>query len=106
MVMLVTIIIASYSSGDAWASDSEKSFHRFWPDNLFAVDFVDDNNGFIAGYSGTVLCTSDAGKHWQAYYIGKNELIRRISFVDVNTGWAVGHRGSIFHTVDGGKSWV
>ena len=80
-------------------------FHRFWPDNLFAVEFVTDDVGYIAGYSGTVLRTLDGGDTWDAVYIGRNELIRRLSFVDETTGWAVGHRGSIFHTDDAGLTW-
>ena len=80
-------------------------FHRFWPDNLFAVEFVTDDVGYIAGYSGTVLRTLDGGDTWDAVYIGRNELIRRLSFVDETTGWAVGHRGSIFHTGDAGLTW-
>ena len=80
-------------------------FHRFSPDNLFAVEFVTDEVGYIAGYSGTVLRTLDGGDAWDAVYIGRNELIRRLSFVDETTGWAVGHRGSIFHTDDAGLTW-
>ncbi len=80
-------------------------FHRFWPDNLYAVNFVDKNTGFIAGYSGTLLRTTDGGDNWEALYMGRNELIRRVDFVDPNYGWAVGHRGSIFHSKDGGRNW-
>jgi photosystem II stability/assembly factor-like uncharacterized protein len=86
-------------------ADDNADFHRFWPDNLFAVDFISDRVGFIAGYSGTLLRTIDGGNNWEAIYVGVTELIRRISFVDESTGWAIGHRGSILHTVDGGQSW-
>ena len=93
-------------SGTAIADDNMAAeFHRFWPDNLFAVEFVTDDVGYIAGYSGTILRTRDGGNKWDALYIGRNELIRRLSFVDENTGWAVGHRGSIFHTNDAGLTW-
>lgn len=90
-----------------WASAAEEgeSFHRFWPDNLFAVDFVSEQTGFIAGQAGTVLRTTDGGKSWDALYVGKNQLIRRVSFISDQEGWAVGHRGSIFHTTDAGNSW-
>jgi len=91
----------------AWvsAADEGESFHRFWPDNLFAVEFVTAQTGYIAGQAGTVLRTTDGGESWDALYIGKNELIRRVSFVSEKEGWAVGHRGSIFHTADAGNSW-
>jgi len=103
--MAVVISLSCLFPGNVLA-ETDTSFHRFWPDNLFAVEFVDDNTGFIAGYSGSFLRTTDAGKSWSFYYIGENELIRRISFVDADNGWAVGHRGAIFHTEDGGKTWV
>jgi len=93
--------VTSFSQNEAESGN----FHRFWPDNLFAVEFVNDDIGFIAGYSGTVLRTQDGGKNWEAFYIGRDELVRRMSFVDENTGWAVGHRGSIFHTKDAGQTW-
>jgi len=91
-----------------WASAAEEegeSFHRFWPDNLFAVDFVSEQAGFIAGQAGTILRTTDGGKSWDALYVGENQLIRRVSFISDQEGWAVGHRGSIFHTTDAGNSW-
>ena len=91
----------------AWvsAADEGESFHRFWPDNLFAVDFVTDQTGYIAGQAGTVLRTRDGGEQWDALYIGTDELIRRVSFVTESEGWAVGHRGSILHTANSGDSW-
>lgn len=97
-------LLALNPLSQATAETAEK-FHRFWPDNLYAVKFVDKNTGFIAGYSGTLLRTIDGGETWEALYMGRNELIRRVDFVDVDYGWAVGHRGSIFHTRDGGRSW-
>lgn len=93
------------TGGEASAVDAEKPFHRFSPDNLYGVNFVDPNIGFITGYSGTLLRTTDGGKSWEAHYMGRNELIRRVHFVDAEYGWAVGHRGSIFHSRDGGKTW-
>jgi len=87
------------------ASEEQGQFHRFWPDNLYAVEFVDDKVGFVAGYSGSLFRTEDGGESWGAVYLGVNELIRHVSFVDANNGWAVGHRGSILHTADGGVTW-
>ncbi len=104
LAFLITVL--GCFSGTTKADDNiAAEFHRFWPDNLFAVEFVTDNVGYIAGYSGTILRTQDGGNKWDALYIGRNELIRRLSFADEKTGWAVGHRGSIFHTDDAGLTW-
>lgn len=105
--MLTTVMLAAsllLSIVSVQAEESEK-FHRFWPDNLYAVDFVNDKVGFIAGYSGSLFKTTDGGETWDGIYMGANELIRHLSFVDESNGWGVGHRGSIFHTSDGGISW-
>lgn len=98
-------LVAAILGGCQAPAETGTQFHRFWPDNLYGVDFVDGNTGFIAGYSGTLLRTTDGGKSWEARYIGRNELIRKVDFVDAEYGWAVGHRGSIFHSRDGGKTW-
>ncbi len=108
--VMLFICLVLFSVSYPIASSAEKevepgNFFRFSPDNLFAVEFVNPKVGFIAGYSGTFLRTRDGGKNWEAFYIGRNELIRRLSFVDENTGWAVGHRGTIFHTEDAGQTW-
>lgn len=90
----------------AAGTEAADDFYRLWPDNLFAVEFPNEETGFIAGYGGSVIRTTDGGKSWEFQYIGRNELVRRMSFADESNGWAVGHRGSIFHTKDSGKSWV
>ena len=87
------------------ASQNDGDYHRFWPDNLFAVEFVNETTGFVAGYSGTILRTKDAGQNWDALYVGRNELIRRLSFINGKEGWAIGHRGSIFHSKNSASTW-
>lgn len=79
---------------------------RYVPDNLFAVSFVDGRSGYVAGYYGTVLRTSDGGARWQRQPMAQNDLIRRVRFQDTNTGFAVSHRGRILTTTNGGKSWT
>lgn len=104
-IMLSGCVLALLYSTALRAVADEKQFHRFWPDNLFAVEFFNEKIGFVAGQAGTVLRTINAGESWEAFFIGKPELIRRFSFVSETEGWAVGHRGSIFHTANSGATW-
>jgi hypothetical protein len=105
--VIVSVALAATAAVAEEQGDAEQgSFHRFWPDNLYAVEFVNDKLGFIAGYSGSLFRTQDGGESWDGIYMGVNELVRHVSFVDENNGWAVGHRGSILHSADGGTSWV
>jgi hypothetical protein len=104
-VLALMFLVSGVALAVESVANKEGEFHRFWPDNLYAVEFVNDKVGFIAGYSGSVFKTEDGGETWSAIYIGVNELIRHMSFVDADNGWAVGHRGSILHTADGGITW-
>lgn len=96
----ISLLIYSLLSSEVNAAE------RLWPDNLFAVQFVSKDRGFVAGETGTILRTDDAGNSWKLFYIGSPELIRRISFISADEGWAIGHKGSIFHTKDAGEHWV
>lgn len=104
-VLALMFLVSGVAIAAEDVANKEGKFHRFWPDNLYAVEFVNDKVGFIAGYSGSIFKTDDGGETWGAIYIGVSELIRHVSFVDVDNGWAVGHRGSILHTTDGGITW-
>ena len=104
-ILVLMFLVSGVATAAQDVENKEGSFHRFWPDNLYAVEFVNDKVGYIAGYSGSLFKTEDGGETWGAIYMGVNELIRHMSFVDVDNGWAVGHRGSILHTADGGLTW-
>lgn len=86
--------------------DRAPGYVRYVPDNLFAVSFRGANNGWAAGYYGTLLQTTDGGKTWVRRPLKSNDLIRRVRFLNDHEGWAVSHRGSIFHTEDGGSNWT
>jgi len=72
---------------------------------LFTVNFLDDDNGLIAGLGGVVLRSSDGGRTWtyqdtrwkQAFYsVAMNPAI----------SVAVGEKGLIRYSQDGGASWL
>jgi len=71
-----------------------------------AVSFVDPNNGWAVGGSGTILHTSDGGVTWTPQTSGTGDDLNGVSFVDANNGWAVGGSGTIVHTSNGGVTWT
>jgi len=105
-VITLAFLVGTAAFAEGQDDAEEGAFHRFWPDNLYAVEFVNDKLGFVAGYSGSLFRTQDGGETWGGIYMGVNELVRHVSFVDENNGWAVGHRGSILHSADGGTTWA
>ncbi len=97
------------------------------PDNvgiLNRIDFIDANNGWIAGIenigevsdpdvNGAIYHTNDGGSSWIKQYSPDLQLVfTGIDFVDATNGWTVGFKANsgvsgklIYHTSDGGVTW-
>jgi len=81
--------------------------------SFYGVDFVDDLNGFIAGYSGfstgdssMIYSTTNGGTNWIEQSTGLKKTLRDVDFVDAMTGWAVGDGGVLINTTNGGATWT
>lgn len=72
---------------------------------LTDVNFTDENNGYITGWTNTILHTTDGGGNWGPQSPPPNAAYQAIFFTDAQTGWAAGVGGKIIHTSDGGNSW-
>ncbi len=72
--------------------------------NLKGDFFLTDQTGWVVGYNGTILHTTDGGVHWVTQHSNNTESIWNIFFIDENEGWAVGW-SSIYHTTNAGNSW-
>lgn len=80
--------------------------------DLFKVDFVDQNYGWVIGRDTVVFHTTDGGNTWvrQPYplYTIPEASLHDIHFIDRDQGWAVGsagYDGLIYKTTDGGQNW-
>jgi photosystem II stability/assembly factor-like uncharacterized protein len=73
---------------------------------LTDVCFVDQNNGWISGWTGTMLHTTDGGETWNTQDIPPNNAYFSVFFTDAQNGWASGYNGKIVHTSNGGQTWV
>ncbi len=73
---------------------------------LTGVSFVDQNNGWICGWTETMLHTTNGGTDWIQQTIPPNNAYYNVFFTDLQNGWACGYAGQIIHTTDGGQNWV
>jgi len=81
--------------------------------NLHAVHFIDANNGWVVGDSGTILKTTNLGNNWILQTSGTTLNLCDIQFIDANIGWVVGGSPDslglpipiILKTTNGGTSW-
>lgn len=99
------IIGSTVDGGRTWTFESgliggSRRSHSLY---LQAVQFLDEQRGFIAAGNGRILRTVDGGKHWHPVHRGSRFLFD-LQFVDELQGWAVGH-SSLLRTTDGGESW-
>jgi photosystem II stability/assembly factor-like uncharacterized protein len=73
---------------------------------LWAVSFISDDLGWVAGEGGTVYRTDDGGVTWTALPTGTGRDLADVVFIDGRTGWAVGGDGLILYTFNGGSYWT
>ena len=98
------IILRSTNGGMDWQiSDVKGDFYR-------SMHFPSSTVGYIAGYSGSILKTTDAGLNWSKLIDGdkitvKNTPFRAIHFVNTEKGYLVGDNGTFWRTLDGGNNW-
>ncbi len=74
--------------------------------DLMAVYFATDSDGWAVGTGGTILHTSNAGLNWDAQVSGTGNYLKSIFFATPTKGWAVGRFGTVLATVDGGNTWT
>jgi len=84
-----------------WRSYSGKEDIKFQ-----AIDFIDENHGWIIGIWGRLLVTTNGGQLWIEKNVEFSSQHSDIAFKDINHGWIIqADIGEIFHTSDGGESW-
>lgn len=72
---------------------------------LFHLDFVGEDNGWIVGDNGLILATRDGGQTWRVQLSGTKNDLYNVDFRDKNEGYAVGKQGTILRTENGGATW-
>lgn len=70
---------------------------------LYAVHFIGDEVGFIAGLDGKIYKTSDEGISWVEQESGVLTSLLNIDFPTTTTGYIVGENGTIIKTTNSGE---
>lgn len=73
--------------------------------DLVAIDCINKDTVFAAGYNSTVLRTFDKGQTWETIDLGFEIYAKDINFPDEQTGYIVGASGRIAKTTDCGNNW-
>ncbi len=73
--------------------------------NLYAIHFLTEDIGYIAGQGGYIGKTTDGGSNWTGLNNTHPFQIFDLYFQDMETGYAVGSNGGMIKTTDGGLQW-
>jgi len=76
---------------------------NYWLEIWFLQD--DPNYGWICGFNGLVIRTTDMGKTWEGSQVGSIYHLESVCFVDKLHGFVSGP-GGIYRSDDGGITWV
>jgi len=102
-------LLATSNGGQTWFEQPVPTAQA-----LYALHFIDMNEGWIVGNHGVILHTTTGGDIWETQRRAKGDepgFLRGVYFVDRHRGWAVGGRGRasrvpvILQTRDGGRRW-
>jgi photosystem II stability/assembly factor-like uncharacterized protein len=72
---------------------------------VFAIEMVDDQNGYLSGQDGLAMRTRDGGRTWEKLNTRTSPYIFALSFPDRLHGFMVGENGLVLSTTDGGESF-
>lgn len=83
-----------YAKGDVWVD----------------IDFPSYNTGFLTGFEGNILKTTDRGKTWQNMRTGNHLLYKSYNFtqahfISESIGVVATYEGDILYTQNGGHNW-
>jgi photosystem II stability/assembly factor-like uncharacterized protein len=76
--------------------------NNYWLDVYFLKD--DPNYGWICGYGGLTLRTTDGGATWQGSSIPGVDHMESVCFANRNVGFVSGP-GGVYKSSDGGATW-
>ena len=71
-----------------------------------SVAFPSAKIGYICGWNGTFLKTTNGGNNWISLTGFTSEYLWAMYFVNDNTGWVVGTNNAAFKTTNGGINWI
>lgn len=97
-------ILRTDDNGQSWTQlDVSGDFFK-------AIFFASAQVGYVVGYAGSILKTTDGGTTWKnitdgTSWFGSGATFRTLYFLDTENGYVAGDNGTLWHTTDGGKSW-
>lgn len=72
--------------------------------NFTSIYFLDFNTGYVVGWDGVILKTTNAGLNWVIQTSGTTMVLSTVQFVNYNTGYIAGY-SRFLKTTNSGVNW-
>ena len=72
----------------------------------YAIQFTDENNGWIVGYSGTIKKSANGGRNWASQKSNVQSNLWDVCFINNQCGWICGAENTLLKTIDSGMNWT
>ncbi len=93
-------MVRSIDAGASWFQCSDQNCPR---GTLTDVLFIDENTGWISGFPGQILHTTDGGSSWTGQRTPTHGAILKIKMVKGGVGFAAVGGNGILKTISGGN---
>lgn len=95
-------VYKTVDSGSSW-----KKVATVRPTSFFVRTGVTfhKNKGYVVGYDGMVIRSSDFGTSWATVSLNTNQFLTSVYFYNDSLGFIGSNDSLIFRTVDGGANW-
>lgn len=101
-LLLFFILIISLSAQQGWIIQNPLPTNQY----LMDIQMINSQTGYVAGYYGTLLKTTNAGKNWINMNVPTTKHLESLFFYNEYTGWIGGGEGLLAKTTNGGINWA
>ena len=112
-ILSILIIVISFQAQAQYWHEVTSGTKR----QLFSIAFANKQVGYIGGYDGYLLKTTNGGETWNALpqiaVMNTFNDVIDLDFVNENVGYAIishyqnpDYRGDLYKTTDGGLNWI
>jgi len=98
LIFVIIITAQSFAQFTLNYSNNSYSFND--------VFFLNRNLGWVVGYSGIILKTTDGGDNWTKLNTNSSNTFHSVYFINSDTGFVGADSGMIYKTMDGGTTWT
>lgn len=95
------VILKTIDGGLSWTEQAAPTKNE-----MYGVDFFNENIGLIVGENGRVYRTENAGNTWTLITLSTTQTLRKVKFLNQIRAYIIGDNGEVFRSTNGGQSWA